>query len=161
MPLSRKNRRLYNTTCPSVIDHDILVCLFWFGPFQKLQIKIFQAAFISEIVISGYFWLVIWNWKVDKFVGGFDPSKDIGACLQHIIPLWLLTIDYCLFNAYPFMKRQILPTFLVFLTYMIVNFTYCKLHYRIYPKWTWDSWQGSWRPLCILGLSFVVNLAIV
>jgi hypothetical protein len=83
----------------------------------KWSIFFFETSLTFEIIITLFFWGVLFP--------GLD-SHSLSTYIDHIAPIVILTIDYCL-NRIPFNLRHLPLSMGLMFIYGIVNMTYTLL----------------------------------
>ena len=114
----------------------------------KSYLIFFQMSLVFEVVITVVYWAFMSR-----------PKHNFGTkiCI-HIVPIISLTIEFCLM-ATPFSMRHLLPTFIVGILYLIINFTFSKLSQPVYKILTWDDYHTVLR--LGVGIMLIVVIHII
>jgi hypothetical protein len=118
----------------------------------KWHIVIFEIALVCELIISPYFWLLLWP---SVYNSGRSTLFIWTQSLVHSVPLIILLTDFIILNWVPILLRHYCAVFFVTISYMIVNVTVTKVQgHAVYPGMTWDSLAGFVLPLVVAVASY-------
>jgi hypothetical protein len=100
----------------------------------KWGVFLYVASFTFEIIITLFFWTVLF-WEFKK--------KNIWLFVDHIAPIVVLLIDYFM-NRIPFSFRLLPLATIVLFVYGIVNMTWTLVkHHPVYPPLNFKDWMTA------------------
>ena len=105
---------------------------------------------IFELVACTVYWGIIQK-------NMHHPVKKV---CRHIIPLLCLIVEFCLVGT-PFSMRHYLPTAVLGITYLTLNFILSKYNNIVYKILSWDSIQTASLLSAIAVCSFLFHLIFV
>jgi len=109
----------------------------------KWGIFFYEISLTFEIIITLFFWAVLFP---------LMKSKSAWTFIDHISPILILTIDYCL-NRIPFSLRHLPLSMGILLIYGIVNMTYTLVtHKPIYPPLNFHDFMSFVWAVVLVGL---------
>lgn len=121
------------------------------GQAWKWFIVLFEQSFVFQILITIFFWVILWPEyrDLDKFKE--SPMLKYEIMIDHIVPPVCLIVEF-MFNIIPFSKRHSLVTFAVGFGYCFLDFLTVKLITKepIYPYIAYDD-----------AISFIIPLICV
>ena len=113
---------------------------------------LFQLSFIMELIITPFFWIMLWDAEVKKREGKALPI--LGLVLDHALPMVCLLIEYFLCSAMPFTKRHFIGIVIICGTYLIMNLSITLITGKpIYAPMTWTDPMGIIVPMCVIVLA--------
>ena len=124
----------------------------------KLWIYFFQQSLIFEILITTFFWGMLYrDFKKMSFYQ--SPIRQLSLVLDHLLPLFCLILDYSV-NSMPFIKRHLWPIIFTVTVYICVDFAFVKLTGKIiYKILNWnDIFSFVLSIIAIIFLVIVFNV---
>lgn len=110
---------------------------------------LFQLCFIMELIITPFFWLMLWGVEYKKREGQALPI--LGLVLDHALPMVCLLIEYFLCSAIPFTKRHFIGIVIICGSYLTMNLIITLTTGKpIYGPMTWTDPMGIIVPLCVI-----------
>ena len=121
----------------------------------KWFLKFYLAALTCEILVSLYFWSVLWEQMKDTKRKTGLLIEIIGLALNHSLPLFLVLVDFVFFNAIPFAFRHMIFIVVVSVVYLSINFLWTKNFGPVYPDMTWSDPKGIILPFVLVLIATV------
>ena len=126
----------------------------------KFYALLFEIAMCYEILISIFFWTMLYPGLIKDNAFSDSPWHFRQVCSDHCIPLILLTIDY-MFNLVPFCYRHCSVGATIAMGYLVFNLVYTKVTGEpIYPPLGWKSVM-DWLMPVFLFIGMVVIFLIL
>lgn len=121
----------------------------------KWFIFLYQLAFVYEIVITAFFWCVLFKGGERRNLVHFITA--IGA---HSVPLAVLLLEYS-YNTVPFCPRHAIFIFGIAVVYLGINYLVTvKTGTPVYPPMDWKSTMGIICPIGLLVGAILIFLML-
>ena len=115
---------------------------------------IFEIAIVSELVITIYFWGVLYfQLKMWKWTNTFAWLTYV---LMHSVPIICLLVDDIFLNSLGVIPRHFTALLIVAVSYLLVNMTVTLCSSPVYPGMTWRTPLGIILPLGIAFATFII-----
>ena len=121
---------------------------------------LFQLCFIMELIITPFFWLLLWGDMSASKKG--QPVQLLGLVLDHALPMVCLLVEYVFLSAIPFSKRHFIGIVTICSIYLTMNLSITLISGKpIYGPMTWTDPMGIITPVGVifaaLGLGFFME----
>lgn len=122
----------------------------------KWLIHLFQQSLVMEIIVTSYFWAVLWREESGAKKFQEHPAMKAGLAMDHSVPMFLLAFEFIFVSAAPITLHHFSMIGSLCIFYLLVNCIVTKTVAPVYPDMTWDGFKGLLLP----GLLFVAGALI-
>ena len=123
----------------------------------KWFIILFETALMLEVIITGFFWLMLWPILKNKpLVKNATPLLYFEIVITHILPFAALLIDFLLHTT-PIPMRHLVLAISTGVVYVMVNMIIVlSTGNLIYPMFTWTDTKSYTLLVILIAIAVMV-----